>query len=258
VASLTQIDTACALLEVGGARLLTDPVFDPPGARYHFGWGALSRKSSTPALSPEQVGKVDAILLSHDQHGDNLDRAGRKLAEAAPLLISTTACRLKNATGLKLWETIKIAREGSTPLTVQATPAQHRPRWIPEVISGKVIGFLIESEALRGPLWISGDTVLFDGVREVARRAKIDTAVLHVGAVRFPWLTGPARYTFNAAEAVEVARFTQARKVIALHTSGWTHFREGQDELRSAFSKAGLSDRLTIPVPGRELDLSNF
>jgi L-ascorbate metabolism protein UlaG (beta-lactamase superfamily) len=97
-----------------------------------------------------------------------------------------------------------------------------------------VIGLLLESAALRGPLWISGDTVLFDGVREVAQRAKIDVAVVHVGAVRFPWLTGPARYTFNAAEAVEVTRLTNAREVIALHTSGWSHFREGQDELRAA------------------------
>jgi L-ascorbate metabolism protein UlaG (beta-lactamase superfamily) len=78
MASHIQIDTSRALFEIGGVRLLTDRVFDPPGARYHFGWGALSRKSSTPALSPDPVGSIDAILLSHDQPGDNLDRAGRE------------------------------------------------------------------------------------------------------------------------------------------------------------------------------------
>jgi|GEM_PF-5143521 len=77
--------------------------------------------------------------------------------------------------------------------------------------------------------------MIFDGVREVAQRAKIDVAVIHARAVRFPWLTGPARYTFNAAEAVEVARLTNARNVIALHTSGGSHFREARQAARGFF-----------------------
>ena len=38
-------------------------------------------------------------------------------------------------------------------------------------------------------LWISGDTVLYDGVREVATPAEVDTALLHLGGVQFP-ITG--------------------------------------------------------------------
>ena len=34
-------------------------------------------------------------------------------------------------------------------------------------------------------LWISGDTVLYDGVRQVADRLEVDIAVLHLGGVRF-------------------------------------------------------------------------
>lgn len=127
MASLIPIDTACALFEIGGVRLLTDPVFDPPGARYHFGWGTLSRKSSTPALSPDQVGSSDAILLSHDPHGDNLDRAGRKLAEMAPRSISTTACRKRKATGVHLWEAIKIEPAGSDTVHRASDPRAAPP-----------------------------------------------------------------------------------------------------------------------------------
>jgi hypothetical protein len=43
-------------------------------------------------------------------------------------------------------------------------------------------------------LWISGDTVLFDGVRRVAERLSVDIALLHLGAVRLG-VTGPVRYT---------------------------------------------------------------
>ncbi len=46
-------------------------------------------------------------------------------------------------------------------------------------------------------LWISGDTVLYDGVREVADRLEVGIALLHLGGVRFP-VTGPVRYTMTA------------------------------------------------------------
>ena len=258
MATLTHVDTACVLLELGGWRLLTDPVFDPPGRRYHFGWGALSRKVGAPALSPAAIGAVDAVLLSHHQHADNLDDAGAAFARSAPLVLSTTAGArtLPNARGLSPWTRHQLAAAGRPDLQITATPAQHHPGWLPELLSGPVVGFLLESPALpRGPLYLTGDTVLFDGVREVARKGPVDALVIHVGSVRFPWLTGRARYTFDAAEAVEVARLTRARLVVPVHTSGWTHFREGLEPLRRAFADAGLADRLRVPVPGQPLDL---
>jgi hypothetical protein len=39
------------------------------------------------------------------------------------------------------------------------------------ILSGPVVGFALRWEGQRnGVLWISGDTVLYDGVREVADR----------------------------------------------------------------------------------------
>jgi L-ascorbate metabolism protein UlaG (beta-lactamase superfamily) len=77
-------------------------------------------------------------------------------------------------------------------------------------------------------LWISGDTVLYDGVREVARRLTVDTAIVHLGGVRFP-VTGPVHYTLTAAEAVELLGLVRPRVTIPLHYEGWKHFREGRD-----------------------------
>jgi L-ascorbate metabolism protein UlaG (beta-lactamase superfamily) len=256
--TVTAIDTACALFDVGGWRLLTDPVFDAPGRRYHFGWGAMSRKTGAPAMPPSAIGDVDAVLLSHHQHDDNLDVAGADFARRAPIVLTTrrAARTLPNARGLAAWDEHRLEDAGDRPsLVVTATPAQHHPWWQPEFISGPVVGFLLRGDALpRGALYITGDTVLFDGVREVARRTSIDVLVVHVGAVRFPWLTGPARYTFDADEAVEVAKLTGARRVVALHPSGGTHFREGPDVLRARFDRAGLADRLVVPTPGRPFE----
>src|SRR6266545_5534123 len=74
-ARLTHIGGPTVLIEVGGWRLLTDPTFDPPGGRYRFGWGTGSQKVAGPAIAASEIGPVDAVLLSHDHHDDNLDAA---------------------------------------------------------------------------------------------------------------------------------------------------------------------------------------
>jgi hypothetical protein len=72
---ITLIGGPTALIEIGGFRFLTDPTFDEPG-EYKLANVTLT-KTSGPALSLKQVGAVDAVLLSHDQHSDNLDTRPR-------------------------------------------------------------------------------------------------------------------------------------------------------------------------------------
>ena len=83
---ITHIGGPTTLIEAAGWRLLTDPTFDPPGRRYRFGWGTSSRKVAGPAVAAADVGPVDAVLLTHDHHGDNLDDAGRALLPASSRL----------------------------------------------------------------------------------------------------------------------------------------------------------------------------
>jgi hypothetical protein len=72
-----------------------------------------------------------------------------------------------------------------------------------------VIGFALDWEdQAHGKLWITGDTVLYDGLRQVADRLRVDTALLHLGCVRFP-VTGPARYGMTAREAVQLCRLVR-------------------------------------------------
>jgi hypothetical protein len=54
---------------------------------------------------------------------------------------------------------------------------------------------------------------------------------------------------------VEVVRLTRPRQVIPIHTGGWTHFREGAEELRRAFEAAGFANRLRLPEAGWRLEL---
>jgi L-ascorbate metabolism protein UlaG (beta-lactamase superfamily) len=106
---------------------------------------------------------------------------------------------------------------------------------------GDVTGFALHWEGQQeGAFWISGDTVLYDGVREVAERLQVDTALLHLGAVRFP-VTGRLRYTMTGREAVELCRLIRPRTVIPVHYEGWKHFTEGRAAVERAFA-AGPAD----------------
>ena len=170
---ITHIGGPTVLIEVGSLRLLTDPTFDAPGRRYTFGRGSASHKTSGPAINPADLLPIDAVLLSHDQHGDNLDDAGRALLPSAGVVLTTTAAAAHlggNAVGLTPWQTTTIADgSGARPvITVTATPARHGPP-LSRPIAGHVIGFALGWEGQEhGVLWISGDTVLFDGLRRVA------------------------------------------------------------------------------------------
>ncbi|HEU0317562.1 MAG TPA: MBL fold metallo-hydrolase, partial [Solirubrobacteraceae bacterium] len=108
---ITHIGGPTVLIEVGGWRLLTDPTFDAPGRRYTFGWGTSSRKLAGPAIPAAEVGPIDAVLLSHDHHDDNLDDAGRALLPSAGVVVTTAsgAKRLGgSARGLGPWETTRL------------------------------------------------------------------------------------------------------------------------------------------------------
>lgn len=88
---LTHIGGPTTLIQVDGWRLLTDPTVDAPGRRYGFGWGASSRKLVGPAVPVDDISRVDAVLLTHDHHADNLDDAGRGLLPSAGAVITTAS-----------------------------------------------------------------------------------------------------------------------------------------------------------------------
>jgi L-ascorbate metabolism protein UlaG (beta-lactamase superfamily) len=237
---ITHIGGPTALIEVGGWRLLTDPTFDPPGGTYTFGWGTGSRKLAGPAIAASDLPPIDAVLLSHDHHGDNLDPAGRALLPSAGVVVTTAsgARRLGGeARGLEPWEATTLEAAGRPSIEITATPCRHGPPLSRPVV-GDVIGFALGWDGQEhGVLWISGDTALYEGVRQVADRLRVGIALLHLGGVRFP-VSGPVRYTMTGREAVELCRLVAPRTAIPIHYEGWRHFRQGRDAVERELADA--------------------
>ena len=200
----------------------------PGGGRQGGARGSVRRVSDAagvdaPALAPAELGRIDAVLLSHDHHADNLDSAGRALLPAAGQVLTTAsgAGRLGgNALGLEPWAATTLRSPDGFEVRVTATPCRHGP-------------------PLSHPL-----------VAEVGRRFDVGTALIHIGGVRFP-ISGPARYTMNAAEAARVAGEFGLKTLLPIHYEGWKHFREDRAAAERAFAAAGVSDRVRWLTAGR-------
>jgi len=247
---VTFIGGPTVLLDVAGKRFLTDPTFSPAGT-HETTPGRPLTKTEGPALSAEDVGPVDAVLLSHDQHADNLDPDGKRYVERALLTLTTPsgARRLGGtAQGLAPWHQLHIG-----PVSVTAVPARHGPKGSEDVV-GEVIGFVLTGQGLPS-VYVSGDNASLDVVRDVSRRLrKLDLAVLFAGAARTSLFDG-APLTLTSEDAAEAAQILRPRAVVPVHTRGWAHFSEGPDEVRKAFAGAGLGERLHVLEPGESAQL---
>jgi L-ascorbate metabolism protein UlaG (beta-lactamase superfamily) len=245
---ITLIGGPTALIEVGGFRLLTDPTFDGPG-EYRLPHVTL-KKTSRPALTAKDVGAVDVVLLSHDQHSDNLDNSGRAFLTEADRVLTTVAGAKRlggRSEGLNPWETKTLTKPDGSSLQVTATPARHGPAGI-EPLSGDVIGFVLsfEDQHMR-PIYITGDTVWFDGVAEVARRFRAGVVLPFTGSAR---TRGPFHLTMDTNDALETAHAFPDATIVPLHYEGWAHLTQNRDDLEASFKALGVGSRLQLLEPG--------
>ena len=155
------------------------------------------------------------------------------------------------ATGLEPWETVELSGSGGA-VRVTATPARHGPAHLDR---GPVIGFVLET-AGAAPIYVSGDTVWYEGMAEVARRFTVGTVILFMGAAQVA-AVGPWPLTLTTADAVEAARALAPATIVPLHFEGWEHFSQTRTDVEAAFQQAGLSARLRWPEPGRAILLGN-
>ncbi len=247
--SITLIGGPTALIEIDGFRLLTDPTFDDAPTAYQLPHAKLE-KLEGPAIKPEAIGGIDAVLLSHDQHSDNLDHAGKEFLKQAPRVLTTVAGAKRlggHAEGFGPWATTELNGKDGASLTVTATPARHGPAGI-EPLSGDVIGFVVSSsKAGRRAVYVTGDTVWFDGVAEVARRFDCGVVLPFAGAAQ---TRGPFHLTMDTNDTIETARAFADALIVPVHTDGWAHFHQNAKDLRASFDTLGFGARLKLLQPG--------
>ncbi|MGO9976013.1 MAG: MBL fold metallo-hydrolase [Solirubrobacteraceae bacterium] len=250
--SVQTIGAPTAIIEIGTLRFITDPTFDPPG-RYRADTAPEAlMKTAGPAIDATDIRRIDAALLSHDQHIDNLDISGRQLLATLPITLTTptAAARLDpGAKGLEHYATCTVQRAETPAVVVTALPARHGPGGS-DPITGPVNGFLLSS-ANAPTIYISGDNASVEVIREIATRVgQVDIAILFVGAARLPWLFDGAELTLDNAAALQATHVLDPKIVIPLHHDSWSHLTQPVDGLIALFDHAGMADRLRVIPPG--------
>jgi L-ascorbate metabolism protein UlaG (beta-lactamase superfamily) len=165
---LTYVGHATTLLELVGARLLTDPL---------LGAGILHVRRRVPVPPVEDLGPLTAILISH-AHRDHLDhRSLRRLPAECPLIAPRGCAAIARRGGAR--DVIELAEGDRVPVgevIVEAVHADHDGRRNPVGRRIPALGYLLEG---RVRVYFAGDTDLFPGMSDLAGR--VDVALLPVG-----------------------------------------------------------------------------
>lgn len=248
--SLTFIGTATTVIRLGSFTLLTDPNFLHQGQRAYLGKGLWSKRLTEPAIQPEALPALDAVLLSH-LHGDHFDRvARRRLTRSQPVITTTHAARRLDrwgfdTEGLSTWDSTTLTK-GDETLTVESLPAVHA-RGVMGALLPPVMGSLVSHR--RGGqvrrVYVSGDTLMGEHVREIARRhPDVDTAVVHLGGTRVLWHT----VTMDAVQGVEFVRTIRAGRTIPVHYDDYRVFRSSLADFLALARLGGTGDDDIRPV----------
>ena len=200
----------------------------------------MSRKLAGPAVAAADLGRIDAVLLSHDHHDDNLDPAGRALLPSAGVVVTTApgAKRLGgSARGLAPWQTTQLEAPERSAIEITATLCRHGPP-LSHPIVGDVVGFALRWEG-------AGARRALDLGRHRPVRRRARGGGTPPGGHRPPaprpgqfLVSGPLRYTMTARDAVELCGLIHPRTVIPIHYEGWKHFRQGREAIEREFANA--------------------
>jgi L-ascorbate metabolism protein UlaG (beta-lactamase superfamily) len=201
-AELTWLGHATVIVELDGARVLTDPVI-----RSRLG-PLVNRAASAGA---DAADGVDLVLLSHLHHDHADARSLRRLDPGTPVIAARGAARWLRRQGLS--SVRELVPGGTTDvggLTIAAVKATHDGRRYPFPRSAPpdAVGFVIRGSR---SVYFAGDTDLFPEMADLA--GEVDAALLPVGG----WGPGLGPGHLDPERAAEAARIIGPRIAIPIH-----------------------------------------
>ncbi len=252
--SIFFIGTATVILRFAGFTILTDPNFLHKGDQVHLGYGLHSTRLTDPAIEIDELPEIDLVLLSH-LHEDHFDRlVVQKLNKALPIVTTKKASDALTQKGftstfpLDTWQTMTITK-GESVLHITAVPAKHGPGLLSNLlppVNGSMLEFQIETGQKLLRMYITGDTIPFEKLKEIPQRyPDIDLALFHLGGTRLFGIY----LTMTGKQGVEVLQLIDPRTTIPIHTNDYTVFKSPVSDFLKEVEKAGLSERVKyLPI----------
>jgi L-ascorbate metabolism protein UlaG (beta-lactamase superfamily) len=261
-AAMTFIGTATTILRIGPFSVLTDPNFLHRGERAYLGYGLTSKRLTEPAMQPDELPALDAVVLSH-LHGDHWDRrASAGLDKSIPIVTTRqAAAKLRRrqgfaaTVGLDTWQQHSLTKDGYR-LSVTAVPAAHSRNPMVRTLLPTVMGSVIDVSNGRGDdrrIYVSGDTMLIAELTTIAERFPgIDAAIVHIGGTTLP---GGIVVTMTGRMGVECLRRIKPRVAVPVHFDDYGVFKSGLADFRAAVDGSGLAVDVRYAERGESVTL---
>lgn len=254
--SIFFVGNATVILRYAGFTILTDPNFLHAGDHVHLGYGLTARRLTNPAIELHELPDIDLVVLSH-LHEDHFDRVVAKQLD--PMLpIATTVQAAKRLRQMGFRHTIPVAHwqsvrfeKGTARLTLTGMPGRHGPgplaKLLPPVM-GSLLEFAPADVDTTFRLYVSGDTLVHEDLREIPKRVQppIDVALLHLGGTRVLGIY----VTMDGRQGVELIRILQPNRVIPIHFDDYSRFKSPLSDFAKEADAAGFSNRVHYLMRG--------
>jgi len=211
------IGHATFIIKLGDTTIITDPVFSKNAGPLIFG----PKRFTEPALSLNEIPKIDLFLLTHN-HYDHLDTSTirkfpfKDAKVLLPLKLNKYFRSYKDVNEMDWYDEFKI----NDDLKVTFLPAVH---WSKRTLTdtNKTLwgNFLIEYKEKK--ILFACDTGIGNIYKEIGSKyGPIDLTFINIGAYNFypimPYKDKSVYHT-NPEEALEIARNLKSKKVIGMH-----------------------------------------
>lgn len=282
-ASIYFIGTATTVLEWEGIRILTDPNFLHAGDHVHLGPGVQGTRRTNPAIDLHELPHVDVILLSH-YHADHFDeKVEASLRRDLPIITTPHAkehLHEKKSEEEKFTHVYDLDHFESAILNVSASESQQKKKISAVKVSGMpgkhvppgplstvndllgavppTNGWMVElgyketsddASFKNGyRIYISGDTLMVDELKEIPERYKgqdIDLMLIHLGGTTIPSPSVPLlMVTMDAKQGVQLMQLIKPDVTIPIHFDDYDVFLSPLEDFKKAVMGTGFEDRV--------------
>lgn len=255
--NITQLRNATIVLEFGAHRILVDPMLAPKHALPPLRFLGGAQRNPIVELPAEADSHLDAVthcLITHCQKGhfDHLDRAGKAWLRKRniPVICTPHDAPYLQQRGLNVMP-LPASHEDGVPFlggTIRTVRCTHG-RGMVGLLMEHGVGYLIDMPG-EPRIYLSGDTILTPAVRRVVETHQPDVSVIPAGGARFDI---GHEIIMGLDDVIAFTRILKGR-VVANHLEALGHCPVTRGALAQAASKAGVAERLHIPVDGETLE----
>ncbi|KAK2483480.1 hypothetical protein H9L39_05272 [Fusarium oxysporum f. sp. albedinis] len=234
--TITHVTTATAIVDIDGAKFITDPIFDEAPQSHDRSHVAGLKPGEFfltlqegPAISIKQLPIIDCKLSDHP-----------------------------GTCAIEPWQTLEF-QLGGDEWSITDIPCVHVP-------GGQVTGFLLHKTSFgtspdgrQNVGYFTGDTAFIENeFRKLHEKYHVVVAITNLGQAMLPSpksTTGFVQITMGGEDAVRMMEILDADIIVPMYFESWTHFTQGRKALEEAFTSGGLGDKIKWLPSGKEVNV---